>query len=369
MQFGPTSARPCSRAIRATSACIAAAASPPSTTPPPGMMTAGTPAAAAASVTDAARNGLSATTAMSGPLRERVERRVARLAVELVVLRVDEVAARLAAHDPQVVADRLGDPRPRRGADDGDAARREQRPQVDDAAGCAVGRGYRAHPDDPADAPLLERPGDDQPLDLRGPLPDPVDAQLAQEPLGGELAHVAAAAEDLDHAVGAAEGRLRREQLGQRRLGVDDLGIGAGVGEPGALAGQQPRRGRVGGRIGQREADALEVVDPLAELDALGGPLERQRQQPLHRAGAARADVDALLDEPLVGQVVRPPDAAEDRRRRDAHVGQHELRVAVGERVRVVGVVLDDDAGRVVVDQEQRRPALARRRRRGSGRS
>ena len=66
MQFGPTSARPCSRAIRATSTCIAAAASPPSTTPPPGMMTAGTPAAAAASVTDAARNGLSATTATSG---------------------------------------------------------------------------------------------------------------------------------------------------------------------------------------------------------------------------------------------------------------------------------------------------------------
>ena len=66
MQFGPTSASPCSRAIRPTSACIAAAASPPSTTPPPGMTTAGTPAWAAASVTDAARNGLSATTARSG---------------------------------------------------------------------------------------------------------------------------------------------------------------------------------------------------------------------------------------------------------------------------------------------------------------
>ncbi len=91
---------------------------------------------------------------------------------------------------------------------------------------------------------------------------------------GGVLAHVAAAAEDLDDAVGAAQGRLRGEQLGQRRLGVDDLGVGAGVGQPGALAGQQPRRGRVGGRIGQREADALEVVDPLAELDALGRPLD-----------------------------------------------------------------------------------------------
>ena len=66
MQLGPRSASPCSRAIAATSSCIAAAASPPSTTPPPGMTTAGTPASAAACVTDAARNGLSATIAMSG---------------------------------------------------------------------------------------------------------------------------------------------------------------------------------------------------------------------------------------------------------------------------------------------------------------
>ena len=91
---------------------------------------------------------------------------------------------------------------------------------------------------------------------------------------GGELAHVAAPAEDLDDAVGAAPGRLRGEQLGQRRLGVDDLGVGAGVGEPGAFAGEQPGRGRVGGRVGQREADALEVVDPLAELDPFGRPLD-----------------------------------------------------------------------------------------------
>ena len=71
----------------------------------------------------------------------------------------------------------------------------------------------------------------------------------------GELAHVAAAAEDLDDPVGAAQRRLRGEQLGQRRLGVDDLRVGAAVGQPGRLAGEQPRRGRVGGRVGQREAD------------------------------------------------------------------------------------------------------------------
>ena len=66
MQFGPTSAMPCRRAMSATSSCIAAAAAPPSTTPPPGIMTAGMPAAAAAAVTPAARSGLRATSAMSG---------------------------------------------------------------------------------------------------------------------------------------------------------------------------------------------------------------------------------------------------------------------------------------------------------------
>ncbi len=66
MQLGPTRASPCSRAIAATSDCIAAAASPPSTTPPPGMITAGTPAAAAASVIAGARAVPTARIAMSG---------------------------------------------------------------------------------------------------------------------------------------------------------------------------------------------------------------------------------------------------------------------------------------------------------------
>ena len=55
------------------------------------------------------------------------ERRVAGLAVELVVARVDEVAAGRAADDPKVVADRLCDPAAGGGADDRDRARREQR--------------------------------------------------------------------------------------------------------------------------------------------------------------------------------------------------------------------------------------------------
>src|SRR4051812_37193210 len=70
----------------------------------------------------------------------------------------------------------------------------------------AVTRRLGPSPDDRADAALLEGARDDQPLDLAGPLPEPVDAELAQEPLGRKLAHVAAAAEDLDDAVGAALG-------------------------------------------------------------------------------------------------------------------------------------------------------------------
>ena len=68
--------------------------------------------------------------------------------------------------------------------------------------------------------------------------------------------------------------------------------------------------------------------------------------------------MDPLLDEPLVGQLVGPPDPAEHGRRRDADVGQHELGMPVGEGMGVVRVVLDDHPGRVVVDQEERRPTL-----------
>src|SRR5262249_3856796 len=77
-----------------------------------------------------------------------------------------------------------------------------------DAAG-AAGPSVEVMPsaDDGRDAALLERPRDDQPLDLGRPLPDPVDAQLAQEPLGRVVAHVAATAEHLHRAVRTPPGR------------------------------------------------------------------------------------------------------------------------------------------------------------------
>ena len=67
--------------------------------------------------------------------------------------------------------------------------------------------------------------------------------------------------------------------------------------------------------------------------------------------------MDAFLHEPLVGQLVRAPYPTEHRRLRDADVLQHELGMPVRERVRVVRVVLEREAGRVVVDQEQGREA------------
>ena len=210
--------------------------------------------------------------------------------MELVVLRVDEVAARRAAHHPQVVADGLGDPGPRRGADDRDRARREERPQVDRARRSSSRRRgaviptTRPTPRFSSARATISRWISDVPSQIRST------RSSRKNRSAGELAHVAAAAEDLDDPVGAAERRLGREQLGQRRLGVDDLRVGAGVDEPGALAGEQARRGRVGGRVGQRERHALEVVDPLAELDPLGGPLDRERRgaAPSRRCSAPR---------------------------------------------------------------------------------
>ena len=68
--------------------------------------------------------------------------------------------------------------------------------------------------------------------------------------------------------------------------------------------------------------------------------------------------MDPLLDEPLVRQLVGLPHPAEDRGRRHPDVLEHELRMAIGERVHVVGVVLQRHAGRVVVDEEEGRQPL-----------
>src|SRR6476469_7307561 len=76
-----------------------------------------------------------------------------------------------------------------------------------------------------ATAPLLDvvpgdRPGDDQPLDLRGALEDRVDLRVAVHALHRELARVTVAAEDLDRPLGRPDGDLAGLQLRHRALGV-----------------------------------------------------------------------------------------------------------------------------------------------------
>lgn len=62
--------------------------------------------------------------------------------------------------------------------------------------------------DQTCNAGLGHPAGHDRPLDLAGAFPDPLHAQLAEEPLGDVLAHVATATEHLHGAVGYAVGHL-----------------------------------------------------------------------------------------------------------------------------------------------------------------
>ena len=97
----------------------------------PGRSTAGTPAAAASRTTAARAERVERHDDDVRHLRQRGEVGVGRAAVDLVVARVDEVAAGLAPEPRDVVADRPREVGARRRADDRDGPRREQRPEVD----------------------------------------------------------------------------------------------------------------------------------------------------------------------------------------------------------------------------------------------
>ncbi len=101
-----------------------------------------------------------------GDLGQVGDRRIAGLVVELVVARVDEVAARRTVENPEVVPDDPSDPTTGRGAHDRDRARGEEGPEVDRRrrhlravdrgdrrGGADRGPGQRAGPGDPLDHP------------------------------------------------------------------------------------------------------------------------------------------------------------------------------------------------------------------------
>ena len=228
----------------------------------------------------------------------------------------------------------------------------------------------RRHPTTAPDAALLERPGDDQALDLGGALPDPIDAELAEEALGRVLAHVAAAAEHLDDAIRAAEGRLRGEQLGERRLGVDDLADR----RPNRRA-RPPRGSGAGRRTRRRRNRPAGTRRPGSRRSArrtgcARWPTRRRARAaaPSPRCSAPRCGSAPRRTTRWSGRPPRPtPPSTADAGTRTSR--QDELRVPVGERVHVVRVVLD---GRRRACRSRRGTGSAgvvRRRPRGSGRS
>ena len=90
-----------------------------------------------------------------------------------------------------------------------------------------------------ADLHPRDRPGDDQPLDLRGALEDRVDLGVAVPALDRELARVAVAAEDLDRALGRPHRDLAGLELAHRALGVVEAVVVAA--HPGRAPDEQPR--------------------------------------------------------------------------------------------------------------------------------
>src|SRR5256884_529084 len=104
--------------------------------------------------------------------------------------------------------------------------------------------------------PLAEhRAGDDVPLDLAGPVPDPLDPRVAPEPLDREVAHQAHAAEDLHRLVGDPAEHLRGVELGHRGVGVAHPAL---VKPPGGAEGEELGGLDLGRHVGEAEADALE---------------------------------------------------------------------------------------------------------------
>ena len=129
---------------------------------------------------------------------------------------------------------------------------------------------------------------DDDPLDLAGALPDSLDTQLAEHPLGDVLAHVAAAAEDLHRPVGHPAGHLRAVQLGHRRLAVQGLAVQAGVDTAGHLVEQAAGGEQFGGAVGEHARHQLVLAERLAVDDPVLARTPSPRRQaagPRRRSG------------------------------------------------------------------------------------
>ena len=98
----------------------------------------------------------------------------------------------------------------------------------------------------------------------------------------------------------------------------------------------------------------------MAELHPGLGPLGRLSQGPLGRAHAPCGDHQALLDEPLAGELVAGADATEHLLGPDPDVMEAEDRVLEHEGVHVARRPLQDHTRGVLVHEKQRGLALGR---------
>ncbi len=132
--------------------------------------------------------------------------------------------------------------------------------------------------------------GDDHLLDLAGPLVNPEEPGVTEEPLDGDPAHVAGAPVDLHGAVRHAPHHFAAEVLGGRRphLAVGAVVEGAGGGQDQAAPGLE-----LGHRVGDEALNELEGGDRVPGLLARPGVLHRLVHQPLGHADAQGGDVNS----------------------------------------------------------------------------
>jgi hypothetical protein len=155
------------------------------------------------------------------------------------------------------------------------------------------------------------------------------DAQLAQEALGDVRAQVAAAAEHLHRAVGAAVRGLGDEQLRHRRLRVHDLrSAPQSISRATSRPSSRPAAASAA-ESGQRERHALVVDQPGAALLAPDRPRVASSSRRHIAPDAARRDSQSLLDEPRTLQRLAAAHAADHRVIRDLDIGEADRRMPV----------------------------------------
>ena len=174
---------------------------------------------------------------------------------------------------------------------------------------------------------------DQQPVDLVGPLEDPVDARVAVVPLCGVVPDVAVAAVDLDVLVedivedlaaryfedGRLDGvLLQRRKL--RRLMPGFVSVDLGVYQPGRPEHHRLDGEGADGHLAQLVLDRPEVGDWLAELPPLGRVAGRFPDGAARTPDRGRPELEAAVVEDVERDLVPLADLPEQVLRRHARI-------------------------------------------------